>query len=138
MSGSGSDAERLIAEKGRQGSAGERWAAQQTVRKPKRGGKILSMRQLRKMTSTLVRRMYRDATSKELNPRDKKQCTVSYGVLVDKLVILAPVDRHGQVEDEGSPEIRAAMQDLGLRIAALTHNPLGARAEAREKSDASS
>lgn len=90
------------------------------TRRPRKGsGKILTMRQLRKMSSVLVRRFYRDAigSGSGLNARDRKQSAVAYGVLVDKLVILAPHDKHGQIADDGSPETRAAMQELGLRIA---------------------
>lgn len=88
------------------------------TRRPRKGaGKILTMRQLRKMTSILAKRMFLDANSKDLTTRDRKQSAVSYGVMVDKLVILAPHDKHGQIVDDGSPETRAAIQELGLRIA---------------------
>lgn len=101
---------------------------EQSTRRPKRGGKILTMRQLRKMASTLARRMYREASNPQLKPQDQKQCTVSFSVLTDKLVLLAPHDKHGQIADDGSPEIRAAMQELGVRIAAAAQ----AQAQRRE------
>ena len=96
----------------------ERRIIEATAR-PKKGGKILTMRQLRKMSSILARRMFRDANGGELLARDRKQATVAYGVLVDKLVILAPHDRGLLVEHDGAPDTQAAMRELGLRIAEI-------------------
>ena len=49
----------------------------------------------------------------------RKQDAVSFGVMTDKLVILAPHDRTQAVEHDGTPEVEAAIRDLGLRIAAV-------------------
>ena len=93
------------------------------TRPPKVGsGKILTMRQLRKMASIMERRMFRDAKGAP-KYADRKHSTVSFGVLTDKLVILAPHDQRAVVEHDGSPEITAAIRDLGLRIASIGATP---------------